>query len=451
LPLHIIQDIGSYAGFAAIIGLAVLSALYFSQARDVKRLREWAGRAPERADSPAPVPGRVTAQPQQPRPAAQPAATAAAGAAPAVASGPAAATPAGQAAAAPANGAVEDEETEREEEAALAGNNGDTAEGDEAAEGDEEREPVEAGVTAAAAGAGAATAAGRAAGQEGEGDEEDEDAEDAGAEDATAPVGQGQAGAQGLAGSPPAAPPRPGTPGTGAGPSRAPTLPDGSPIARPGGAAAAGAGAPGRPTTRIGSPPVPGRGGEPPWRAAGAGQTAIIPPPSRPPWYKRLLASPRYLVLAIAGVLILGGGAAFGVSQLTKSDSGTSGGAPAAQSGGSSSSGSKPSGGTSSSSTKAIDPKKVTVAVLNGTTVPGLAAQLGDKIQGFGFQLGNVTNGTDQQRAESAVLYAPGHAREAAAVARRLNIGQRERIDSQTQGLAGDAAVVVIAGIDQTH
>jgi len=44
-----VQEIGAYAGFAAVIGLAVLSALYFSQARDVRRLREWAGRAPERA------------------------------------------------------------------------------------------------------------------------------------------------------------------------------------------------------------------------------------------------------------------------------------------------------------------------------------------------------------------------------------------------------------------
>jgi hypothetical protein len=196
---------------------------------------------------------------------------------------------------------------------------------------------------------------------------------------------------------------------------------------------------------------VPGHGSQPPWRAAGAGQTAIIPPPSRPPWYRRLLASPRYLVLAIAGVLIVGGGAAFGVAQLTKSDNGTSSGTPAAQSGSSSGSSGESSGTTSSSSSKTINPKNVTVAVLNGTTVPGLAAQLGDKIQGIGFQLGNVTNSTDQQRAESAVLYAPGHAREAAAVARRLNIGQRERIDSQTQGLAGDASVVVIAGIDQTH
>ena len=46
--MELIQEIGSYAGFAAVFGLAVLSALYFSQARDLRRLREWAGRAPER-------------------------------------------------------------------------------------------------------------------------------------------------------------------------------------------------------------------------------------------------------------------------------------------------------------------------------------------------------------------------------------------------------------------
>lgn len=43
-----IRDIGSVAGLGAFLGLAILSLLYFSQARDVRRLREWAGRAPER-------------------------------------------------------------------------------------------------------------------------------------------------------------------------------------------------------------------------------------------------------------------------------------------------------------------------------------------------------------------------------------------------------------------
>src|SRR3954454_8874257 len=44
-----ILEVGSWAGLASVLGLGVLSALYFSQARDVKRLREWAGRAPERS------------------------------------------------------------------------------------------------------------------------------------------------------------------------------------------------------------------------------------------------------------------------------------------------------------------------------------------------------------------------------------------------------------------
>jgi hypothetical protein len=43
-----IERFGSYAGYASVIGLGVLAMLYFSQAREVKRLREWAGRAPER-------------------------------------------------------------------------------------------------------------------------------------------------------------------------------------------------------------------------------------------------------------------------------------------------------------------------------------------------------------------------------------------------------------------
>jgi hypothetical protein len=45
---QLVKDIGAYAGLAAFLGLAVLSLLYFSQARDIRRLRDWAGRAPER-------------------------------------------------------------------------------------------------------------------------------------------------------------------------------------------------------------------------------------------------------------------------------------------------------------------------------------------------------------------------------------------------------------------
>jgi hypothetical protein len=46
--LKLIEQIGSFAGLAAFIGLAVFALLSFSQARDIRRLREWAGSAPER-------------------------------------------------------------------------------------------------------------------------------------------------------------------------------------------------------------------------------------------------------------------------------------------------------------------------------------------------------------------------------------------------------------------
>jgi hypothetical protein len=173
-------------------------------------------------------------------------------------------------------------------------------------------------------------------------------------------------------------------------------------------------------------------------------QTAILPPPAeqaKRPWYRR---SPRYVVLAVAGVLIIGGAAAFALSQLAQEEAPT----PKTKSTERFS-----RDGTAKRETKkaaAVAPSSVTVSVLNGTTVPGLAAKVGDRVEGLGFQLGNVTNNSDQSRNESVVLYAPDHQREAAAVARRLGISQREPIDAASQALAGDAGVVIIAGSDQT-
>jgi len=46
--VELIKEIGAVAGLGAFLGMAILSLLYFSQARDVRRLRDWAGRAPER-------------------------------------------------------------------------------------------------------------------------------------------------------------------------------------------------------------------------------------------------------------------------------------------------------------------------------------------------------------------------------------------------------------------
>jgi len=179
-------------------------------------------------------------------------------------------------------------------------------------------------------------------------------------------------------------------------------------------------------------------------------QTAIIRP-EREPWYRRLLASPRYLVLVVAGVLIIGGAAAFGVNELTKDDSGgTTAGTGAAPAGSSDQGGGGGGGDQAKKQAPAVDPSKVTVAVLNGTTVPGLAKQVGDRVAAQGFQLGTVANTADQeqQRAESVVMFSPGHRNEARVVGRKLSISQRQPVDAASQELAGDATVVVIAGAD---
>src|SRR3954469_16865918 len=80
-----VEKYGAYVGIAAFFGLAILSLLYFAQAREVKRLREWAGRAPERAaeieamaiahaEQARRAPEPAPAQPAAPPPAAVPAA-----------------------------------------------------------------------------------------------------------------------------------------------------------------------------------------------------------------------------------------------------------------------------------------------------------------------------------------------------------------------------------------
>ena len=181
-------------------------------------------------------------------------------------------------------------------------------------------------------------------------------------------------------------------------------------------------------------------------------QTAIIPPQRRAPWYRRLLASPRYLVLVVAGILIVGGGAVYGLNQASDDDGGTPASDRPTGNGGNSGDANQGGGdnGDGGNARPAVVPGNVTVAVLNGTTVPGLAKQVGDEVESHGFRLGTVANTADQeqQRAESVVLFAPGHVREARAVNKRLGIGQREPIDPASQELAGDATVVVIAGAD---
>jgi LytR cell envelope-related transcriptional attenuator len=46
--VRVIEQIGAFAGLAAFLGLGILALLSFTHGRDIRRLREWAGSAPER-------------------------------------------------------------------------------------------------------------------------------------------------------------------------------------------------------------------------------------------------------------------------------------------------------------------------------------------------------------------------------------------------------------------
>jgi hypothetical protein len=453
--MEILQEIGSYAGLAAIAGLAVLSALYFSQARDVKRLREWAGRAPDRASAPVtPEPRGVVAQPiarpparpvpggtppPVPRPpGAQPAApgaaAAAAGAVPATSLGPAPATPAGErrdeGEVADETGAQEldvtamdtevhpppappeEDEDGRETVDDGRGELGADDDDDAGDFGDEGEDGQETGGYAAVAPDDTAV---HRPGDSVEMDAlDDDDSGEWRPEDEHSDIGftdehEAVGPSTPAAGAPrPPAPPRPyqrrgvPAPATGYAREREPILP----------------------------PYAEARPSSEPARSAGRPRRALP-----------IVAA----LVALAAIAVV----AFGVLTLTGGD-GSGGGDGAGLSAGGTTDGGD-GGSADGGGAPAIDPADVTVAVLNGTTVPGLAATVGDRIAGAGFQLGTVTNNFDQERAESVVLYAPGAEGEAAAVARRLDVPQREAIDAESQALAGDATVVVVAGADQNQ
>lgn len=347
-----IEQYGAYAGFASVLGLAVLSLLYFAQAREVKRLREWAGRAPERAAdvqdrAVAAAQQRVIAQPQRPaQPAAAPAQPGAR---------PAAATPAGQAAgaAAPAPAAA-----------------------------------------AAATAAGAATA------------------------------------------TPPGAPPTP--PAT-----DQPTTV--SPAAN-GAAAAATAG---------GAPTPPARPGQP-LRVPGAAQpgatTARAAAQQEPEDEGRSRTAIFGAVGAIAVVLVvlavLLTGVLGGDDEGGKQPSSTisqPGQAPADDA----SATKKPKKSTTAAAPKA---GSYTVAVLNGTTVPGLARGVANRLTEAKHKIGNVTNASTQDRSATLVEFAPGHRAEADAVAKAIEVGSDaiQPLSAGSKAIAGEqATVVVTVGADQ--
>lgn len=138
------------------------------------------------------------------------------------------------------------------------------------------------------------------------------------------------------------------------------------------------------------------------------------------------LAEPRYLVGIFVVVVLIAAAGIYVATQGSDSADGKGGKAHSA---------------------KATKPGEIEVTVLNGTAVPGLAAEYGDKVEHKGFQLGAVTN-SSTSFSESIVMFERGHAPEARKVARALGISQVKLMTPDIESVSGGAPVSVIVGED---
>jgi hypothetical protein len=409
----------------------VLSLLYFSQARELKRLREWAGRAPERARE---LEQRVVAQATATvarRPPSAPAATGGTIAPPRrLAEMPA--PPATQAAGA-------GQATELAE----------AVEGEPATNGNVPVPPVGPRGTVPAGppvnGAGDAT-------QIAPPPEGAEAAANGAAADAPAPAGDTEDEA-----APAGAPEAPGAVAAGA------AAEDARPAAAPGARDERDATVPGEipsvaavprvtPAQRVGVTPRPQplRQSAPTATPRGGGRRPAPPAGRRPgaaqPPREGRSAGTIALLVGLA-VLILGGGTWAASNLLGGDDPKQPPNQPAPPATQTQEPGTTGDGG---SAAQPSPPGETNVAVLNGTTFTGLAGDLADSLTAEGYQKGVVeTNTRDQTIQESTVYYADGERATAREVGKVLSVENIEPLDPETESLAPEADIVVLAGADQ--
>jgi hypothetical protein len=398
-----IERYGAYAGIAAVFGLGILSLLYFAQAREVKRLREWAGRAPERA---AELEARVTADAQRratpvPQPAPRPTAPA---------------TPAAQQGAPPPTPGIAAPAT----------------------------------AAAAAAGASATTVAkpGTTAPQNGTGSDAAVPPPGTEAKPAQDKPQDGEAKKpeEAAAATPAESEPKP------FGPQPKPAKPEAKP---PVPAATAAAAAP----PAVPAPAVPAPAPRPSAPLRAPVPSASLPP--RTPAGARARADSddgrsrgrvaaivggvvgAIAVVAVAGILLFGGGGDEPPPQPNTVAQPTTADADAAN---------------SSATPKApvkLDRKAVPLAVLNGTTVTGLARGAADKLTTKGYNEPNVvTNDTTNQARPTTQVFYEAKARAAALdVAKILGVptAQVKPMDANARALADRAEVAVFVGADKAQ
>jgi hypothetical protein len=102
----------------------------------------------------------------------------------------------------------------------------------------------------------------------------------------------------------------------------------------------------------------------------------------------------------------------------------------------------------------AVNDASVSVGVLNGTAVAGLAKFVADELGSAGFKQGAITNAATQTQPSTTVEYVPGDQRDATAVAKALKVSSSavQPITPDTQALgclqASSCSVVVTVGAD---
>lgn len=99
---------------------------------------------------------------------------------------------------------------------------------------------------------------------------------------------------------------------------------------------------------------------------------------------------------------------------------------------------------------QAIKPSEIEVAVLNGTSVPGLAATYGEKVEEKGFEAGAVTNSSETYE-DSVVMFKQGHEPEAKLVGKRIGIPKVELMSGEIVQVARKANVAVVVGEDNAE
>ncbi len=199
-------------------------------------------------------------------------------------------------------------------------------------------------------------------------------------------------------------------------------------------------------------PPAQGRPGGPGARpgATAAARAGSLPPRGSAPKGKAPSRVSRWL---LAAVVLLGAAAVVVVLVIVTSNG--SGSTTAA----STSAGTPTTNATTAhhgAAPKRFNPATVTVAVLNGTPVAGLAGRTATRLVADGFKQGPVATAGDQTRQATIVAYMPGHGKDAGEVAKALKLGSAsvQPIDQSTQSIACQGAspctatVVVTVGAD---